>query len=85
MRLSKHPVFHDRLKHIEIKYYFICDKVHEGEVKPQYISTDEQVADILTKPLSRIKFVYLRDTMGIMEINPLVEREDMAPQVGREK
>jgi hypothetical protein len=33
IRLSEHPVFHDRSKHIEIKYYFIRDKVQEGEVK----------------------------------------------------
>jgi hypothetical protein len=41
IRLSKHPVFHERSKHIEIKYYFIRDKVQEGEVKLQYIPTDE--------------------------------------------
>jgi hypothetical protein len=33
MRLSEHPAFHDRSKHIEIKYYFIHDKLQEGEVK----------------------------------------------------
>jgi hypothetical protein len=65
MRLLEHPVFHDRSKHIEIEYYFIRDKVQEGEVKLQYISTDEQVIDIRTKPLSRIKFAYLRDKMGL--------------------
>jgi hypothetical protein len=48
-------------------------------VKLQYISTDEHVADILTNPLSRIKFVYLRDKMGLVERTPLVEREEMAP------
>jgi hypothetical protein len=91
MRLSEHPMFHDRSKHIEIKYYFICDKVQEGEAKLQYISTDgqvadilTQVADILTKPLSKIKFAYLRDKMGLVEITLLAEREEMAPQVGRE-
>jgi hypothetical protein len=41
IRLSEHPVFHERSKHIEIKYYFIRDKVQEGEVKLQYIPTDE--------------------------------------------
>jgi hypothetical protein len=79
MRLSEHPVFHDQSKHIEIKYYFIRDKVQEGEVKLHYISTNEQVADILTKPLSMIKFVYLRDKMELVEITPLAEREEMAP------
>jgi hypothetical protein len=58
IRLSEHPVFHERSKHIEIKYYFIRDKVQEGEVKLEYIPTDEQTANILTKPLSRIKFAY---------------------------
>jgi hypothetical protein len=48
-------------------------------VKLQYISTNEQVADILTKLLSNIKFACLRDKMGLMEINPLAEREDMDP------
>jgi hypothetical protein len=41
-------------------------------------------ADIWTKPLSRIKFAYLRDKMGFVEITPLAEREEMAPQVGWE-
>jgi hypothetical protein len=78
IRLFEHPVFHERSKHIEIKYYFIRDKVQEGEMKLQYIPTDELTADILTKPLSRIKFAYLRDKLGIVEITPLAEREEMA-------
>jgi hypothetical protein len=69
-------VFHERSKHIEIKYYFIRDKVQEGEVKLEYIPTNEQTADILTKPLSRIKFAYFREKMGIAEITPLAKRED---------
>jgi hypothetical protein len=84
VKLSENPVFHDRSKHIEIKYYFICDKVQKGEVILQYISTDEQTTDILTKPLSKIKLAYLRDQLGLMEITPLVEREEMTSSVGRE-
>jgi hypothetical protein len=34
-------VFHERSKHIEIKYYIIRDKVQEGEVKLEYIPTNE--------------------------------------------
>jgi hypothetical protein len=84
IRLSEHPVFHEWSKHIEIKYYFIRDKVQEGEVKLQYIPTDEQTSDILKNPMSRIKFAYLRDKLGIVEITPLAEREEMDLQVGRE-
>jgi uncharacterized lipoprotein YehR (DUF1307 family) len=75
VKLSENPVFHDRSKHIEIKYYYLRDKVQKGEIKLQYISTDEQTTDILTKPLSRTKFVYFRDKLGLVEITPLAERE----------
>jgi hypothetical protein len=76
IRLSEHPVFHERSKHIEIKYYFIQDKVQEGEVNLEYIPTNEKTIDILTKPLSRIKFAYFQEKMGIVEITPLAKGED---------
>jgi hypothetical protein len=41
-----------------------------------------QATDILTKPLSKIKFSYLRDKLGMVEIAPLVEREEMTSSVG---
>jgi hypothetical protein len=69
-------MFHEMSKYIEIKYYFIQDKFQEGEVKLKYTPTDEQIADILTKPLSRFKFAYFREKMGIVEITPLAKRED---------
>jgi predicted aldo/keto reductase-like oxidoreductase len=75
VKLLENLMFHDKSKHIEIKYYYICDKVQKGEVKLQYISTDEQISDILMKPLSKGNFVYFRDKSGLMEITPLVERE----------
>ena len=77
-------MFHDRSKHIEIKYYFIRDKFQRGEVVIQYISTDEKTTYIFTKPPSKIKFAYLRDKLGLVEISPLVEREEMTSSVGRE-
>jgi hypothetical protein len=50
----------------------------------QYISTDEQTADILTKPMSKIKFAYLRDKLGLAEIALFAEREAITSSVGRE-
>jgi hypothetical protein len=49
--------------------------VQKGAVKLQYISIDEQIVDILTKPLSRVKFVYFRDKLGMMQNVSLAERE----------
>jgi hypothetical protein len=51
------------------------DIFQKGEVKLQYISTDDQIVDILTEPLSKGKSVYFRDKLGLVEITPLVERE----------
>jgi hypothetical protein len=75
VRLLENLVFHDRSKHIEIKYYYLHHKVQKGEVNLQYISTDEQIIGILTKPLSMTKFVRLRDKLGLVEISPLGKRE----------
>ena len=60
-------VDHDRSKHIDTRYHYIRDMVQKGAVKLQYLSTDEQTTDILTKPLSRVKFEYFRDKLGVVE------------------
>jgi hypothetical protein len=56
IKMIENVVFHDKSKHIEILYHFIHDMVQRGALKLQYISTDEQVVDVMTKPLSRVKF-----------------------------
>ena len=75
IKLKKNPVFHDQSKHIEIKYHFIHDCVQWGIVKLEYISTDEQVDDILMKSLPRGKHVYFRDKMGVVGNTFLGKRE----------
>jgi hypothetical protein len=57
-------VFHDDSKHIEIRYQYICDMVQRGSINLQYVSMYEQVADVLTKPLSHVKFEHFRDKLG---------------------
>eukprot|EP00253_Pinus_taeda_P012684 PITA_12684 len=75
IKLMENSVFHDRSKHIGIRYHFIRDYVQKGAVKLEYISTDEQVADILTKALPRGKHVYFRDKMGVVRNTFLGKRE----------
>jgi hypothetical protein len=64
IKLSVNPMCHD--KHIEIKYHHIREMIQKGAVKHQCVPTDEQVADVLTKPLSKVKFKYFRDKLGVI-------------------
>ena len=61
-------MFHDKSKHIEIRYHDIRDMVQRGAVKLQYVATEEHIADVLTKPLTRVKFKYSREILGVIEI-----------------
>ena len=56
IKMMENPMFHDKSKHIEIQYHYIHDMVQRGVVNLQYVGTDKQVADVLTNPLSRVKF-----------------------------
>ena len=73
--MSVNPVFHDKTKHIEIRYHYIHDMVQKGAVELQYVPTDYQTADVLTKPLLKTKFQYFHRRLGVEENASLVERE----------
>ena len=64
--MTKNHVFHDNTKHIEIKYHFIQDMVQKGAIKLKYVPTEEQVEDVLTKPLALVKFEYFWDKLGVV-------------------
>ena len=68
MKLSENPDFHDKSKHIEIKYHYIRDMEQRGAVKLQYVVMDEQIADVLTNLLARVKFEYFREKLGVLQI-----------------
>ena len=75
VKLSENPVFHDRSKHIEIKYHYIRDMVQRKEVHVQYLPTHEQIVDIFTKPLAKTEFKYFCERLGLVDNASLVEMD----------
>ncbi|GJU23856.1 retrovirus-related pol polyprotein from transposon TNT 1-94 [Tanacetum coccineum] len=68
--LSKNPVQHSRTKHIEIRHHFLRDNVQKGHISIEKVPSVDNIADILTKPLKRESFNYLRLGLGMMEHIP---------------
>ena len=75
IKLSINLVFHDISKHIDIRYHRIKDCVQRKIMLLQYIPREDQNADILMKALTKRKFKYHRDELGVKDNSFLVERE----------
>ncbi|GJU76682.1 hypothetical protein Tco_1273752 [Tanacetum coccineum] len=67
--LSKNPVLHSRIKHIEIQHHFLRDNVQKGNISIEKVSSEDNIADILTKPLKREPFNLLR--LGFIQMVPM--------------
>eukprot|EP00253_Pinus_taeda_P029057 PITA_29057 len=65
--VSKNPIMHSKTKHIPIKYHFLREQVLEQKVKLEYVPSKDQVAVILTKPLPRETFEYLKQKLGVVD------------------
>jgi len=63
--LAKDPKYHPRTKHIGIQHHWIRERIQEEEIELEYISTNRQVADGLTKPLPKHAFYLFRSALGL--------------------
>jgi hypothetical protein len=66
INLSEDPLFHVRVKHVDIKYHFLRERVQSNELEVRYINTDDNVADLFTKALDHKKFIRLRGFLGLL-------------------
>lgn len=55
IELNRNNVFHGRSKHIDIRYHFSREVRDRGEINISYLPTDKMIADLLTKPLTKVK------------------------------
>jgi hypothetical protein len=69
LALAKNPIFHERSKHIWVRYHFIQGCLEEESITASYNNTKDQLADLLTKPLGRIKFLELCSRTGMVQLS----------------
>ncbi|CAH1109761.1 unnamed protein product [Psylliodes chrysocephalus] len=75
IRLIRNPEFYKRTKHVDIRYHFIRQKYEDGQINPDYVHTNNQIADILTKPLAKEKFRRFLIMMNLMSIQETGQKE----------
>jgi len=68
INISKNPYQHKRTKHIDIHHHFLRDNVEKGLISMNFCTTENQIADIFTKALSREQFERNRLELGLIKI-----------------
>ena len=65
--LSKNPKFHNRTKHMDVSYN-VREQVNLNTISVKYCPTEDMIADVMTKGLSKTVFEKFRNKLGVLEI-----------------
>ena len=68
IKLVKNPEFHQRTKHINVKYHFIREKQEDKQIKVKYLETGKQPADMLTKNLTQDKLDRCKRSVNMLSL-----------------
>jgi hypothetical protein len=71
IKMTQNPVQHSRTKHIDIRHHFIRDHQQKDDICIQGIGTEDQLADIFTKPLDEKRFDKLKNELNILDFSNL--------------
>jgi hypothetical protein len=71
IKFATTKVMNNRSKHIDVRYNFIKEKIEEGTIKIIYCPTENQTADVFTKPLSEVKFLKFSNDLGVSTCSKL--------------
>ncbi|KAL4559075.1 hypothetical protein LXL04_031208 [Taraxacum kok-saghyz] len=84
------PIYHSRMKHVALDYHFVREKVTDGSsLHVRHINSYDQLADALTKPLTRAPFQRLRSKIGVSDGSSILQGQGIdgtpiGPQVRRD-
>jgi hypothetical protein len=69
VKIATNPVQHKRTKHIDIRHHFLRDHASKGDMVMESVRTDDQLADIFTKPLDETRFCKLRSELNVIDLS----------------
>lgn len=75
--MSANPIQHARTKHLELDLYFVREKVVQGQLIVKHIPSANQIADILTKAISKSRIHTLRNNLRVQPLPTLRLRGDV--------
>ena len=62
--LTKDQIFHERTKHIDVRYHFVCEVIACGDIVVSKVSTHDNPTDMMTKTLPVTKFEHCLGLVG---------------------
>jgi hypothetical protein len=68
VKIANNHVQHSRTKHIDIRHHFLRDHVSKGDIILEGLRSEDQLADIFTKPLDKTRFCMLRNELNILDL-----------------
>ena len=69
VKLANNPVQHSRTKHIDIRHHFLRDHVAKNDISLEGVRSEDQLADIFTKPLDEATFCRLRNELNVLDFS----------------